>query len=84
MGDPLTDVVSAFFSGDKPTSKMVFGSKPKKASSNNPGDKRRMSLLNSDFKTISGLESARFKKTATKTLSPLQLVAGDDRRIHKE
>ena len=28
------------------------------------------------------MESARFKETATRTLSPFQLVAGDDRRIH--
>ena len=87
MGEPLTEVVCAVFSGAKPTlsqrtSKMVFGSKPKKAASKKPGDKRRISLLNSDFKTISGLESARFKETATRTLSPFQLVAGDDRRIH--
>ena len=87
MGEPLTDVVSAVHSGQKPTlsqrtSKMVFGSKPKKAASIKPGDKRRISLLNSDFKTISGIKSARFKKTATRTLSPYQLVAGDDRRIH--
>ena len=61
---------------------MVFGSKPKKANSCKPGDKRRISLLNCDFKTISGLESGRLKKTATHTLSPFQLVAGDDRRIH--
>ena len=47
-----------------------------------PGDKRRISLLNSDFKTISGLESRRFKTVATNTISPYQLVAGDDRRIH--
>ena len=87
MGDSLTEVVCAVFSGSKPTlsqrtSKMVFGSKPKKAASNKPIDKRRISLLNCDFKTISGLESARFKETATRTLSPFQLVAGDDRRIH--
>ena len=87
MGDALTDVVQAVFSGQKPTlsqrtSKMVFGSKPKKGNSIKPSDKRRISLLNSDFKTISGIESLRFKKTATRTLSPLQLVAGDDRRIH--
>ena len=36
MGDPLTDVVLAVFSGEKPTlsqrtSKMVFGSKPEKS-----------------------------------------------------
>ena len=87
IGDPLTEVVQAVFSGEKPslsqrTSIMVFGSKPKKANSSKPGEKRRISLLNCDFKTISGLESGRLKKTATHTLSPLQLVARDDRRIH--
>ena len=61
---------------------MVFGSKPKKIKSFKPRDKRRISLLNCDFKTASGIESRRFKKTATRTLSPFQLVAGDDRRIH--
>ena len=61
---------------------MVFGSKPKKLSSLKPSDKRRISLLNSDFKIVTGLEAARFKKTFTHTLSPAQMVAGDDRRIH--
>ena len=87
MGDHLTEVVTSVFSGQKPaasqrTSLMVFGSKPKKAKSTKPGDKRRISLLNADFKVISGIESRRFGKTATRTLSPFQLVAGDDRRIH--
>jgi hypothetical protein len=87
MGDILTEVATAVLSGDKPTlsqrtSRMVFGPKPKKTNSLKPGDKRRISLLNCDFKTISGLLSGRFKKTATTTLSPYQLVAGDDRRIH--
>ena len=80
IGKPLTDVVKAVFTGEKPTlsqrtSKMVFGSQPKKESSTKPKDKRRISLLNTDFKTMSGLESRRFKATATKTLSPYQLVA---------
>ena len=61
---------------------MVFGSKPKKPNSIKPQDKRRISLLNSDFKVASGLDARRMKKTLTRTLSPLQLVAGDDRRIH--
>ena len=61
---------------------MVFGSKPKKMGSLKPGDKRRISLLNSDFKTATGIEAKRFGKSATHSLSPLQLVAGDDRRIH--
>ena len=87
VGESLTEVVTAVFNRSKPTlsqrtSKMVFGSKPKKVKSLKPNDKRRISLLNCDFKTISGIESRRFKSTATRTLSPFQLVAGDDRRIH--
>ena len=87
IGDSLTEVVIAVFNGNKPTlsqrtSKMVFGCKPNKSKSLKPSDKRRISLLNSDFKIISGIEAKRFKVTTTRTLSPLQLVAGDDRRIH--
>ena len=87
IGDSLTEVITAVFNGNKPTlsqrtSKMVFGCKPNKTKSLKPGDKRRISLLNTDFKIISGIESIRFKDTATRTLSPLQLVAGEDRRIH--
>ena len=47
-----------------------------------PQDKRRISLLHSNFKVASGLEAGMMKKTLTHTLSPLQLVAGEDRRIH--
>jgi hypothetical protein len=47
-----------------------------------PKDKRRISLLNSDFKVATGLEARCFKKSATHSLSSLQLVAGEDRRIH--
>ena len=61
---------------------MVFGTKPKKASSLKPSDKRRISLINSDFKTMTGLEARRLKKLATHILSPHQLVAGSNRRIH--
>ena len=87
MGPALTQVVQAIFMGEQPThsmrtSLMVFGSKPKKPNSIKPGDKRRISLLNSDFKTITGVEAKKFGKTATHTLSPVQLVAGSDRRIH--
>ena len=87
MGEPLTDVMVELFK-EKPlttsqrTSLMVFGAKPKKLSSILPRDKRKISLLNSDFKVASGLEADMLKKTATHTLSHLQLVAGNDRRIH--
>ena len=64
------------------TSLMVFRVKPKKLGSILLKDKRRISLLNSDFKIATGIEAGRLKKTITGTLSHLQLVAGDDRRIH--
>ena len=61
---------------------MVFSSKPKKPNSILLGDKRKISLLNADFKTSTGLEARMLKDTATQTLSHRQLVAGSDRRIH--
>ena len=87
MGEPLTEVMQEIhhlkpLSPSLRTSLMVFGCKPKKPNSIKPQDKRRISLLNSDFKTASGLEARKLKKTLTHTLSSLQLVAGDDRRIH--
>ena len=87
MGAALTEVVQEIHRGKAPTmsmrtSLMVFGSKPKKPNSLKPGDKRRISLLNSDFKIVTGVEAQRFSTTATRTLSPSQLVAGSDRRIH--
>ena len=61
---------------------MVYGAKPKKPLSCKPEDKRRISLLNSDFKLCTAIEADMFKDTYTHTLSPFQLVAGNDRRIH--
>ena len=87
LGNPLTEVMLAIGDGQALqksmlTSLMVFGSKPKKASSILPGDKRKISLLNADFKVATGLDAQLLKDSATHTLSPLQLVAGEDRRIH--
>ena len=87
FGDSLTEVMTEIFKckplpNSMETSLMVFGAKPKKPGSLLPKDKRRISLLNSDFKVASGLEASHFKDVATHTLSHLQLVAGDDRRIH--
>ena len=82
VGPGLTDVMKEVFlckplPPSQRTSLMVFGTKPKKPNSILPQDKRRISLLNSDFKTASGLEAARLKKMLTHTLSPLHLVAVD-------
>ena len=54
----------------------------KKPHSKKPSDKRRISLLNSDFKLITGIKASRFKLTLTHALSPLQVVSGDNRNTH--
>ena len=87
IGNALTAVVQDIHAEQQPTSSqrtslMVFGCKPKKPKSTNPGDKRKISLLNSDFKIITGVLNQRLKKVATHTLSSCQLAIGNDRRIH--
>ena len=87
MGAPLTSVMQEVsqckpLTSSQRTSLMVFGTKPKKPNSLLPQDKRRISLLNSDFKVASGLEAGILKPMLTHTLSHLQLVAGKDRRIY--
>ena len=87
MGDALTAVAQAKFEGEElpssmRTALMVFGTKPKKANSLKPGDKRRISLLNSDFKILEGLDARRFRKISNHCLSSVQYVGGKDRRIH--
>ena len=54
LGEALTDVVKAIHEGQVPTesqrtSLMIFTAKPSKSNSIEPKDKRRLSLLNSDF-----------------------------------
>ena len=67
MDDSLHAVMNDIFEEKKlppslRTSLMVFGAKPKKPGSILPKDKRRISLLNSDFKIATGLE-AKWKGT---------------------
>ena len=88
LGESLVEVVQALCSGEQPTlsqrtSLMVYGAKANKPpTSTDPKHKRRISLLNSDFKIASGIYSMRFKKVATHTLNPNQLSMGEDRKIH--
>ena len=65
LGDSLTEVVQAVHKGEQPTrtqrtSLMVFGTKPKKPKSIKPSDKRKISLLNADFKIVTGIDAKRF------------------------
>ena len=87
LGDALTDLAVAMHNAEPlpismRTSMMVFGSKPKKAQSILPKDKRRISLLNCDFKLLEGIQAKRFRKLGNRLLSPVQYVAGKDRKIH--
>ena len=87
MGEPLTSVIQHVFQGNQPspdqrTSLMVFDNKPgKKAKSLKVSDRRKISLLNVEFKVMTGIEAACIKKTIDRTISPLQLVSGGSKRI---
>ena len=87
LGDPLSEVIQEVFKGAKPsasqrTSLMVFGNKPgKKAKSLLISDRRKLSLLNSDFILMTGIEAARIRATMSRTVSSLQLVTGGEKRI---
>ena len=56
---------------------MVYGCKANKpANSTDPNHKRRISLLNADFKIISGIYNSRLKGLADHTLSKAQFLCG--------
>ena len=61
---------------------MVFADKPKKAGSKLVKDKRMLSLLNTDFKTLTGLETERRNPILDHTLSPVQFAVGKSKNIH--
>ena len=88
LGDSLAEVAQAVHGGASPTlsqrtSLMVYGAKANKPpNSTDPKHKRRISLLNSDFKVFTGFDNTRLKKVATHTLNPNQLSVGSDRKIH--
>ena len=87
IGDSLTEVICEVFKGTPPspsqrTSLMVFGNKPgKKAKSPLISDRRKLSLINVDFKIMTGIEATQIRTTMTRTISSLQLVTGGDKRI---
>jgi hypothetical protein len=82
LGDSLTEVAQEVFKGKQPTTSPRTSLMPKKHKSIQPKDKRKISLLNVDFKTMTGIDAKRMRKVMPHTVSPLQLVGGGDRRIH--
>ena len=86
MGAPLTEVMTSFHTGQELSSSQRTSHglwvQAKEPNSLKPGDKRKISWLNADFKVATGLEAKWMKEVATHTLSHLQLVAGNNRRIN--
>ena len=77
LGDSLTEVTQAVHRGEQPTctqrtSLMVFGTKPKKSKSLKPSDKRKISLLNADFKLLLELMLKGLRKLP---LTPFHLAS---------
>ena len=74
IGDSLTRVIREIFTNGKPTEsqrtvKMIFANKPNKAGSIKLKDKRKISLLNTDFKLLTGIENRRHHKILDITVS---------------
>ena len=61
---------------------MIFADKPKKAQSKLAKDKRTLSLLNMDYKTLTGIEAARHNAVLDHTVSAHQFAVGNSKRIH--
>ena len=71
VGETLIDVIHELFRSKSPTvsmrtALMVFSSKPKNLSCFKPSSKRRISILNTNFKLYEGLISRRFRKLGDK------------------
>ena len=61
---------------------MVFAHKPGKSNFKKLNDKRKISLLNSDFQILTGLENKRFSKIISHTITNSQFALGKEKRIH--
>ena len=60
---------------------MVFTNKPKKKNSILVKDKRKIILLNSDFKILMGIEAKRHKNLLDHTVSSFQFASGNNKQI---
>ena len=61
---------------------MVFVNKPNKPNSKKLSNKRKISLLNSDFKLLTGIENKRYVKIINHTISRKQYAPGETKRIN--
>lgn len=87
IGNTLVIVLQLIFKHEKPTfsqrtCNMVFAHKPGKSSSKELKDKRKISLLNTDFKILTSIENKRFSSIISHLISPAQFALGKEKRIH--
>ena len=87
LGSHLCEVLREVVNLGKPSTSMrhsflVFSPKVGKSSSVLTKDKRRLALLQTDHKILSGILAARLRKTESHTLSPHQFAAGPRRITH--
>ena len=87
LGGHLCEVIRHVVKEGSPSESMrhsllVFSPKAGKANSLLPRDKRKISLLQSDHKILSGILAARLRRTEDHTLSQHQYAAGPRRITH--
>ena len=87
LGPHLCQVIRQVVQSGVPTESMryafqVFSPKPGKVNSLLSRDKRRLALLQSDHKILTGILAARLRKTEDHTLSAHQYAAGPRRITH--
>ena len=84
---PLCDVIRAVVEKGRPTESMkhsllLFAPKNGKESSLLIKDKRKLAMLQTDHKILSGILAERLRKTENHTLSPFQYAASHKRVTH--
>ena len=87
IGTHLGDVIREIFQkGKSPAtmrhSQLVFSVKPQKPNSLLTRDKRKLAMLQTDHKILTGVLAARLKRTVKHTISPQQYAAGPRKITH--
>lgn len=87
LGKDLCNVIREVTKTGSPTESMkhsflVFSQKPGKTASILPRDKRKLAMLQTDWKILTGILAARLRKTEGHTMSEHQYAAGPRRITH--
>jgi len=85
--EPLTDVITNMFQRKKPTKSqwtcnIIFANKSNKSDSIKLKDKRKISLINANFKILSGIGNRWHSTILDHTVSDQQFALGKNKNIH--